>query len=100
MDMETIKRINRDALKAAQEAQGHSSGGLDLGFLHLDNQSLLMYAVAVGAAVLTYYLLQMYSPELVTSVHNGERHFDQTRAALVSVAVGLLVVLGHHLMNQ
>ena len=98
--METIKRINRDALRAAQEAEGYSSGGLDLGVVRLDNQSLLMYAVAVGAAVLTYYLLQMYSPELVTSVQDGERRFDQTRAALVSVAVGLLVVLGHHLMNN
>jgi hypothetical protein len=92
MDLETIKRINRDALRAAQESVGFSSYSGDV-----DNQQMIMYAVAVGVAVLIYFLLQNYKPDLVMSTSNGKKQFDQTRAIISAVVAGLLVILGYHL---
>jgi len=92
MDLETIKRINRDALRAAQEAEGESSYSEKI-----DNRQMIMYAVAVGAAVLAYFLLQNYKPNFVMSTTNGQKQFDQTRAIIAAVVVGLLMILGYHL---
>lgn len=91
MDVETIKRINRDALRAAQEAESSVS---------LDNRQLMKYAVAVAIAVLAYYLMQHYQPDFVMVVKNGRREFDQMRAVVGAVVVGLLVLLGFHLVQK
>lgn len=93
MDPETIKRINRDALRAAQEAEGEYSE-------NVDNQQLMMYAVAVGVAIVAYLLMQHYKPNFVMATVNGQKQFDQTRAVIASVVVGLLVILGYHLFKQ
>lgn len=98
MDLETIKRINREALEAAKAANGHHSDSL-LG-LSLDNTSLLVYGVAVLVGVVAYYLLHRYQPMVVTRVENGLRVFDQTRAIIASVVAGLLVVLAHYLYTH
>ena len=94
MDLETIKRINRDALRAAQESEGVVP---DEG---VDNRQMIMYAVAVGVAVLAYFLLQNYKPDFVMSTSNGQKEFDQTRAIIASVIAGLLVILGYHLFYK
>ena len=95
MDLETIKRINREALEAAKASNGSYSGSA-FG-LSLDNTHLMVYALAAVVAGVCYYLLQQYQPELVTRVENGMRVFDQTRAIVASVVAGLLVVLAHYL---
>ena len=89
MDLETIKRINRDALRAAQEAEG--------GSMKIDNNQMMMYAVAVAVAVAVYFLLQNYQPEFVMSTVNGQKQFDMTRAVIASVVAGLVVILGYHM---
>ncbi len=88
MDLETIKRINRDALRAAQESEGEKG--------EQQNQ-LVMYAIAVGLAVATYFLLQYFQLDFVMSTSDGEKKFDQNRAIIASVVVGLLVIVGYHL---
>ncbi|KKL59416.1 hypothetical protein LCGC14_2215570 [marine sediment metagenome] len=95
MDLETIKRINRDALRAAQESEGETSE-----FGKLDNQQLIMYAVAVAIAVGAYFLLQNYKPDFVMSTENGQKKFDQTRAIIASVVVGLVVILCYHFLYK
>ena len=94
--METIRRINRDALRAAQEAEGSYGGSYGLG----GNNQLLTYAVAVGVAALAYFLLQQYKPDFVLSTKNGVKQFDMTRAVIASVVAGLLTLLAFHLFNQ
>jgi hypothetical protein len=53
MDIESIKRINREALRAAQAAEGGS-------YEKVDNQQMMMYAVAVAVAALAYFVMQKY----------------------------------------
>ena len=65
MDLETIKRINREALRAAQESEGGQ----------IDNKQIMTYAVAIAAAVLVYFLLQNYKPEFVMSTKDGVKDF-------------------------
>jgi zinc transporter ZupT len=92
MDLETIKRINRDALRAAQESEAGESG-------QIDNKQIMTYAVAVAAAALVYFLLQTYKPEFVLSTKDGVKTFDQMRAILSALAAGLLVILGFQFLN-
>jgi len=93
MDIESIKRINREALRAAQAAEGSS-------YEKVDNQQMMMYAVAVAVAALAYFVMQKYKPEFVMSTVDGVKQFDQMRAAIASVIAGLLVILGHHLLRK
>lgn len=95
MDLETIKRINRDALRAAQESEGQS-----LESEKIDNQQMMMYAVAVGVAALAYFLMHHYQPDFVLSTKDGQKQFDQTRAVIASVVVGLLVILAYHFLYK
>lgn len=88
MDTEQIKRVNREALRAAKEAEGSSSG--------LDNTQLMMYGIAIAVAVLSYFLLQQYQPAFVMVAQNGQKTFDMTRAIIISVVAGLLVILCYH----
>ena len=86
MDLETIKRINRDALRAAQEANGGYK---------IDNNQMMMYGIAIAVAVAVYFLLQNYQPGFVMSTVNGQKQFDMTRAAITAVVAGLVVILGY-----
>ena len=86
MDMETIKRINRDALRAAKEAQGEQEGYSDL---NLSNK-LFKYSMAVVAAVVTYFLLKQYQPNIVKVTENGVLVYDDKRAILFAAVVGVL----------
>ena len=95
MDLETIKRINRDALRSAQEAEGESVGPVQV-----NNQQLIMYAVAVAVAVAAYFLLQNYKPDFVMSTENDQKKFDQTRAIIASVVAGLVVILGYYFIYK
>ena len=91
MDIETIKRINRDALRAAQESEGSEN---------IDNKQMIVYAVAIGVAVLTYYLLHQYKPSIVMSTKDNVKQLDQTRVIIASVVAGLLVLLVSHYMKK
>ena len=95
MDLETIKRINRDALRAAKEAQGES---MSIFSEKIDNQMFLMYVLAVVVGFLAYYLLQRYSPAIVMYTENGQKVFDKTKAVIVSVIVSLILVVLYHLV--
>ena len=94
--METIKRINRDALKAAQEAAGET--GSEYGG---NNNQMIMYLVAIAVAIGGYFLLKNYQPEFVMSVSgdNGTKQFDETRAMIASAIAGLVVILVYNLMQ-
>ena len=95
MDLETIKRINRDALRAAQESEGESVFSEKI-----DNKQMIMYVVAVAVATAVYFLLQNYKPDIVMSTSNGQKNFDQTKAIIASVIAGLLVILCYHLFMK
>ena len=86
MDLETIKRINRDALRSAQSATGSA----------VSNQQLISVAVLAGIAVAVYFALQSYQPEIVMSVGpSGEKQFDQTRALVLSAVAGVLAFVAY-----
>ena len=95
MDLETIKRINRDALRAAQESEEGSEYSEKV-----DNQQMIMYAVAAGVAVVAYFLLQNRKPDFVMSTIDGQKQFDQMRAIIASVIAGLLVILGYNIIKK
>jgi len=95
MDLETIKRINRDALRAAQE-QGSGSSAPS----NINNQQMIMYFVALACAVAFYFILQSWRPNFVMSGEDSNRQFDHGRAVIASIIVGLLVVLCYFLMYQ
>ena len=95
MDLETIKRINRDALRTAQEASGSENRGKTL-----LNNDVVVYALAGVVAVAVYFLLQYYSPAVVTVTVNGEKKFDQVRAIIIAVIAGLAVVLLQSLLKK
>jgi uncharacterized membrane protein YdjX (TVP38/TMEM64 family) len=61
---------------------------------------MMVYAAAVVVAVLAFYLMKRHTPDLVMSTVDGKKEFDRTRAIVASVVVGLLVVLGHHLLMR
>ena len=90
--METIKRINRDALRAAQEAE--SSSGCK------GSNQLVVYLIAVGVAVATYLLLKQYQPNFVKVTENGVSKYDDKRAIIAAVIAGLLVLLLNQLLYK
>lgn len=92
MDLETIKRINREALRAAQEAEANGGSSELFG-----NQQMMSYGVALAIAALTYFLLYSFKPKFVMSMKEGVETFDQMRAILSAVAAGLLVILAYQL---
>jgi len=94
MDNETIKRINRDALRAAQEAEASSKSN------GVDSRQLMVYLGAVAVAAVVYYLLRQYQPEFVKVKDNGVSKYDDKRSILAAIVAGLLVVLGNHLMRN
>lgn len=95
MDLETIKRINRDALRAAQDAAGESGGATGM-----DTQTT-MYIVAIIVAIAAYFILKQMQPEFVmsTSGDNGAKKFDETRAIIASIVAGLIVILIYNMMQ-
>ncbi len=95
MELETIKKINREALRRAQENEG---GYSDFG--QANNQQLIMYAVAVAIAVGTYFLLQNYKPDFVMSTVDGQKQFDQTRTLIASAVAGLLAIMGYQFLYK
>lgn len=98
--METIKRINREALSAAQSSTGMSSKGSYRSY-GSDNTQMYVYLGALAAAVASYFLLQNYQPNFVmTTDGNGMKMFDQTRAMILSAVVGLVVVVGYHMSKN
>lgn len=86
MDLETIQKINRDALKAAKDAQ---DGGED----YMDKKHMYMYLAAAVAGALAYYLFQHYDFRYVMVEKDGKKVFDKTRGVVFSVIVALLVLL-------
>jgi hypothetical protein len=90
MNMETIRRINREALDEARKSVGMEPEQSS------DNQ-MLVYAAAVVVGLLVYYLLHTYSPSFVMVTKDNVQTFDMLRAGLLSGASALAVVLGHHL---
>lgn len=89
--METIKRINRDALRAAQEAEAASNGCKG-------SNQLVIYLIAAGVAAATYFLLKQYQPKFVQVTENGVSKYDEKRAIIAAVIAGLLVLLLKQLM--
>lgn len=86
MDMETIKRINREALRAAQEAEAASKGCMG-------SNQMVVYLIAAGVAAATYLLLKQYQPKFVQVTENGVSKYDEKRAVIAAVIAGLLVLL-------
>lgn len=86
MDLETIQKINRDALKAAKDAQ---DGGED----YMDKKHIYMYLAAAVGGVLSYYLFQRYEFRYAMVEKDGKKVFDQTRGVIFAVVVALLVLL-------
>ncbi len=101
MDLETIRRINRDALRAAKEAAGETEGETEgAAGTGLSTQTT-MYIVAIIVAIATYFLLKNVQPEFVmsTSGDNGIKKFDETRAIIASIVAGLIVILIYNMMQ-
>lgn len=86
MDLETIQKINRDALKAAKDAQ---NGGED----YTDKKHMYMYLAAAVAGATAYYLFQRYEFRYAMVEKDGKKVFDKTRGVVFAVVVALLVLL-------
>ncbi len=83
MDMNTIKRINREALRQAQAAE--------------TQQSLVSYLVAALIGVAAYFILRYYKPGFILSKDAaGQPIVDQLKLVLASVAVALVVLILYH----
>lgn len=81
--METIKRINREALREAQEALDAES----------NNNRFMVVGLAVLVGLAVYYLVKNSKVELVMKVdEHGIKIVDNRRAALMGVLAGLLVL--------
>ena len=88
MDLETIKRINRDALRVAKESSGEKAPENAI-----DNQ-MTAYIVAILFTIGTYVLLRNIQPEFVMSVSrvDGSKVFDDFKAIIASILVGIIVL--------
>lgn len=85
MDLDAIKKINRDALRAAKESQN----GED----YTDKQHMYMYLAAAVAAALAFYGAQRYEFSYAMVEKNGRKEFDRTRGLIIAAIVALLVFL-------
>lgn len=86
--METIKRINREALEQAKKALGQTEAELE------NPHELTMYLFAVLLGVATFFALKYWEPAFVmTQDDAGTMVFNQTRAIILSILVGLLLVV-------
>lgn len=93
MNLEDIKRINREALESAKGSVGEVD--------YTDNTHLMVYAGAVAVAVGVYYvLMNKYTPSLVTTTTNGVETVDRNRVLAASLLAGLLVVVGYKLYTK
>jgi len=93
MNLEDIKRINREALN---EAKG-SSASTEMDYT--DNRHLMLYGAGVAVAAVAYYLLMnKYTPELLMTTVNGVKQVDRNRVIAASVLAGVVAVGGYHYM--
>jgi hypothetical protein len=92
MELRDYQELNRQMLREAQAAEL-----AEMGFGKIDNQQMMVYLVAAGIAVLSYFLMQRYTPDVVMSTKDGKKQFDTVRAVVASVVVGVLVLVVHHL---
>jgi len=93
MDMETIKRINRDALRAAQEAE---AGAVSL----VSSKHAPGYILAVVMSIVAYFALRQYQPDFVKSSQNGALVYDDKRSIGFAVLLGVLILIANYLINQ
>lgn len=84
--MDTIKRINREALRQAKDSEK-------------SQHHLTCYLVAAVLALVTYFALRYYKPGFVLSRGiAGQPQVDQLKLVLASLAVALLIILGYHFL--
>lgn len=92
MDESQIKRINREALRKAEAAEGGSPspGGSPM---EISNKQIINLSVASAVGLLTYYLLYKYEPNFSMSTVEGQRKFDKGRAIIIASIVALCTLL-------
>lgn len=99
MDMETIKRINKEALETAKKSLGSHSGNNEM---VLDPMCCAVYVIAVIISVSSYFILQNVKPTFLmkkVEVNNEQQmEFDVLKAIILSIILGLLVLLSHQLL--
>jgi len=83
MDIDTIKRINREALRQAQDAE--------------KQQSLTCYLVAALIGVAAYFAIRYYKPGFILSKDAaGQPQIDQVKLVLAAVGCALVVLVAYH----
>ena len=90
MDIDTIKRINREALEAAKKAQNK----------YTDENHMMMYVLSVLAGIVSYFFMQKYQPSFLMTNTNGGGvlEFNKTRGVIASVIVGLVFLLLYNML--
>lgn len=99
MDLETIKRINRDALRAAKQAAGEAESEVSEFF---GSSQTTMYIVALAVAVGVFFFMRYMQFDFVMKdgPAPGNRVFDNVKGGLISVLVGLGVLVAYSMMNN
>jgi len=64
-----------------------------------DTLTVTMYLAALVVAIGMYYVLRHYKINLVMTTTNGTKTFDETRAVVISVMAGILVLLAFRLFR-
>jgi len=86
MDMETIRKINRSALRAARESLNSSNMNMKN---DMDMNNVLI-ALVSGAVI--YWLLTTYKPQFVmTKSMDNQQHVDNMRLWFITAVAALVV---------
>lgn len=113
MDLESIKKMNRDALasaKASAKATGsvsvpstRASAGVEASGsvnVDVDQQHLIALLVAAAVGLVAYLVLRNYKPAFVTRQVGDAVEFDQTRGIISAVIAALVVMLAYYLYTK